>query len=199
MTSSNHVDFRSVGCHFGCQFLVFPHGRTYRLGRCACRRRVSVVARALLGLVPALQSTRPDVAGALRGENAGGGQPGQLPWRNPLVVTQLTMSLVLLVGAGSPSLGRKWVEGIIGDATDWTNSTRQARLDDHAERKRRGEWPYGVVVGSSGRPSNIKITVGAGGRPDPAAGTSFTGSGWRSTPSGRRSCSSNRKRRRKAP
>ena len=61
---------------------------------------VSVVAGALLGLVPALQSTRPDVAGALRSENAGGGQPGQLRWRNALVVTQLTISLVLLVGAG---------------------------------------------------------------------------------------------------
>ena len=61
---------------------------------------VSVVAGALLGLVPALQSTRPDVASALRSESAGGGQPGQLRWRNVLVVTQLTISLVLLVGAG---------------------------------------------------------------------------------------------------
>ena len=61
---------------------------------------VSVVAGALLGLVPALQSTRPDLAGALRSENAGGGQPGQLRWRNALVVTQLAISLVLLVGAG---------------------------------------------------------------------------------------------------
>jgi predicted permease len=54
---------------------------------------VSVAAGALLGLVPALQSTRPDVAGALRSENAGGGQPGQLRWRNALVVAQLTISL----------------------------------------------------------------------------------------------------------
>ena len=61
---------------------------------------VSVVAGALLGLLPAQQSTRPDVAGALRSESAGGGQPGQLRWRNALVVTQLTISLVLLVGAG---------------------------------------------------------------------------------------------------
>ena len=61
---------------------------------------VSVVAGALLGLVPALQSTRPDVAGVLRSESAGGGQPGQLRWRNALVVTQLAISLVLLVGAG---------------------------------------------------------------------------------------------------
>ena len=61
---------------------------------------VSVVAGALLGLLPALQSTRPDVAGALRSENAGGGQPGQLRWRNALVVAQVAISLVLLVGAG---------------------------------------------------------------------------------------------------
>ena len=61
---------------------------------------VSVAAGALLGLVPAQQSTRPDVAGALRSESAGGGQSGQLRWRNALVVTQLAISLVLLVGAG---------------------------------------------------------------------------------------------------
>ena len=61
---------------------------------------VSVVTGALVGLVPALQSTRPDVAGALRSDSAGGGQPGQLRWRNALVITQLTISLVLLLGAG---------------------------------------------------------------------------------------------------
>ncbi len=61
---------------------------------------VSVVAGALLGLIPALQSTRPDVASTLKSETTGGGQPGQLRWRNALVVTQLTVSLVLLVGAG---------------------------------------------------------------------------------------------------
>ena len=61
---------------------------------------ISVVAGGLLGLVPALQSTRPDVASTVKSETAGGGQPGQLRWRNALVVTQLTVSLVLLVGAG---------------------------------------------------------------------------------------------------
>ena len=61
---------------------------------------VSVAAGALLGLVPALQSTRPDVADTLKSESAGGGRPGQLRWRNALVVAQLTISLVLLVGAG---------------------------------------------------------------------------------------------------
>ena len=61
---------------------------------------VSVVAGTLLGLLPALQSTRPDVAAVLKSESAGGGQPGQLRWRNALVVMQLSVSLVLLVGAG---------------------------------------------------------------------------------------------------
>ena len=61
---------------------------------------ISMVAGALLGLVPALQSTRPDLASTLKSETAGGGQPGQLRWRNALIVTQLTVSLVLLVGAG---------------------------------------------------------------------------------------------------
>ena len=57
-------------------------------------------AGALLGLLPALQSTRPDVSGTLRSESSGGGQPGQLRWRNALVVAQLTISMVLLVGGG---------------------------------------------------------------------------------------------------
>ena len=61
---------------------------------------VSVAAGLLLGLVPALQSTRPDVADTLKSESAGGGRPGQLRWRNALVVAQLTILLVLLVGAG---------------------------------------------------------------------------------------------------
>ena len=55
----------------------------------------SVVAGSRLGLVPALQSTRPDLASTLKSETAGGGQPGQLRWRNALSVTQLTVSLVL--------------------------------------------------------------------------------------------------------
>ena len=61
---------------------------------------VSLLAGTVLGLVPALQSTRPDVIATLKEDTAGGGQPGQIRWRNALIVTQLTVSLVLLVGAG---------------------------------------------------------------------------------------------------
>ena len=61
---------------------------------------IAVLAGMALGLVPALQTTRPNVVTTLKDESAGGGQPGQIRWRNALIVTQLTMSLVLLVGAG---------------------------------------------------------------------------------------------------
>ena len=61
---------------------------------------ISVVTGTLLGLVPALQSTRLDVGALLKRETAGEGPPGRLRWRHALVVTQLAVSLVLLVGAG---------------------------------------------------------------------------------------------------
>lgn len=61
---------------------------------------VSVVAGLLLGLVPALQSTRPDVASTLKDESAGGGAPGKLALGQLLVAAQVAVSLVLLVGAG---------------------------------------------------------------------------------------------------
>jgi putative ABC transport system permease protein len=61
---------------------------------------VSLAAGTLLGIVPALQSTRPNLASAIKSETPGGGQAGRMRWRNSLVVTQLTVSLVILVGAG---------------------------------------------------------------------------------------------------
>ena len=51
-------------------------------------------------LVPAIQATKSDVATSLKSETADGGQPGRLSLRNALVVTQVAISLVLLVGAG---------------------------------------------------------------------------------------------------
>ena len=61
---------------------------------------VAVLAGTALGLVPALQTTRPDVVATLKEGTAGSGRPGQGGWRSGLIVTQLTVSLVLLVGAG---------------------------------------------------------------------------------------------------
>jgi len=61
---------------------------------------VSVVTGIVFGLAPALQSTRPDVGRTLK-DQAGavvGGSHGRL--RNALVVTQVAVSLLLLIGAG---------------------------------------------------------------------------------------------------
>ena len=61
---------------------------------------VSIGAGLLFGLVPALQSTNPDVATTLRDETAGGGRSKGAALRNLLVVGQVAVSVVLLVGAG---------------------------------------------------------------------------------------------------
>jgi predicted permease len=61
---------------------------------------ISLLAGVILGLAPAIQSTRPDVATTLRDESTGGGGRGRLTLRSMLVVAQVAGSLVLLVGAG---------------------------------------------------------------------------------------------------
>jgi predicted permease len=61
---------------------------------------ISLLAGIILGLAPAVQSTRPDVAATLRDESAGGGARGRLTLRNSLVVAQVAGSLVLLITAG---------------------------------------------------------------------------------------------------
>jgi len=59
-----------------------------------------LLAGGLLGLVPAVQGTRPDLGSALKTGSRGSDAPGRLRWRNVMVVAQVAMSLVLLVGAG---------------------------------------------------------------------------------------------------
>ncbi len=61
---------------------------------------VTLLAGIVLGLAPAIQSTKPDLAATLKDEGAGGGQPGKLTLRNALIGAQVAASTVLLVGAG---------------------------------------------------------------------------------------------------
>ena len=62
---------------------------------------ISLLTGIVFGLVPALQATRPDVAGTLKDEAASvTGGSGQLSFRKVLVALQVTLSLVLLIGAG---------------------------------------------------------------------------------------------------
>jgi macrolide transport system ATP-binding/permease protein len=62
---------------------------------------VCVIATLLLGLVPALQTGRIDLAGTLKSDAAGVVGGGGRAWvRSGLVVVQVSLSFVLLVGAG---------------------------------------------------------------------------------------------------
>jgi predicted permease len=60
---------------------------------------VALTAGLLVGLVPALQASKPDVAATLKaGAREGGGRRARL--RNALTVAQAALSVLLLVGAG---------------------------------------------------------------------------------------------------
>jgi len=63
---------------------------------------VCLVTTLLLGLVPALQTSKIDLAGALKSEMSGvvGGGHGKSWLRSSLVVVQVSLSFLLLVGAG---------------------------------------------------------------------------------------------------
>jgi predicted permease len=62
---------------------------------------VCLIATLLLGLVPAMQTRDLDISGALKAESAGVVGGGRRAWvRSGLVVMQVSLSFVLLVGAG---------------------------------------------------------------------------------------------------
>ncbi|MGB2901119.1 MAG: ABC transporter permease [Candidatus Acidiferrum sp.] len=62
---------------------------------------VCLIATLLLGLVPAMQTGKIDLAGALKADSAGVVGGGGSAWvRSGLVVMQVSLSFVLLVGAG---------------------------------------------------------------------------------------------------
>src|SRR5712664_3318232 len=62
---------------------------------------VCLIATLLLGLVPAMQTSKIDLAGALKSDSAGVVGGGGRAWvRSGLVVVQVSLSFVLLVGAG---------------------------------------------------------------------------------------------------
>jgi predicted permease len=61
---------------------------------------ISVAAGVIFGLVPALQSTRPRLANTLKDQAGGVIRGGSAGLRKGLVVAQVSLSLLLLIGAG---------------------------------------------------------------------------------------------------
>ncbi|MHB1327608.1 MAG: ADOP family duplicated permease, partial [Gemmatimonadales bacterium] len=59
---------------------------------------VSLLTGIIFGLAPALQATQPDLIPALKGESPSGGRRSRLT--HGLVITQIALSIVLLVSAG---------------------------------------------------------------------------------------------------
>ena len=60
---------------------------------------MSLLASLVCGLAPALQARRTSLVPSLKGDTLGG-QPSKLRLRNVFVVSQVTLSLVLVIGAG---------------------------------------------------------------------------------------------------
>jgi putative ABC transport system permease protein len=81
--------------HFGLDSKALFDWRVLALTAAA-----GIVAGGVLGLVPAIHGTRADLGAALKTGSRESDAPGPLRWRNALVLTQIAMSLVLLVGAG---------------------------------------------------------------------------------------------------
>ncbi|MBI1895502.1 MAG: ABC transporter permease [Acidobacteria bacterium] len=61
---------------------------------------LAVLTGILFGLVPALRATRPDLVTALKDQGGSGIRLRRFGLRNALVIVQVSLSLVLLVGAG---------------------------------------------------------------------------------------------------
>ena len=61
---------------------------------------VALVTGLVFGLVPALQATRPDVAPTLKDQARSVAGAGHARLRKSLVAAQVTLSLLLLIGAG---------------------------------------------------------------------------------------------------
>src|SRR6185437_6741009 len=70
------------------------------LGVLAFNFAVALVTGIVFGLAPALQSTRPDLAPTLKDQAGAVVGGGAVRFRKALVIAQVTLSLLLLIGAG---------------------------------------------------------------------------------------------------
>ena len=115
---------------------------------------VMLVTAVLFGLIPALQSSRSDIAPTLKNQ-AGSVVAGNVPLRKGLVILQVTLSLLLLIGAGLVHAYARqlaqfepWIQG---------GASGRIRSRSHAERLFGGtdqgslQTPDGRIAGDAGR------------------------------------------------
>ena len=61
---------------------------------------LAILTGIVFGLAPALQATRPNLAGCMKEEGRGASSGGKQKVRGALVVTEVALAFVLLTGAG---------------------------------------------------------------------------------------------------
>jgi predicted permease len=132
---------------------------------------VSVVTGVLFGLVPALQASNPDLTVSLKegGKGAGTGSRGQR-FRSALVVTEIALSLVLMIAAGLllRSFGRLLEVNPGFDpshvlmARIWLPVPNNPELDPYRPPAKRAEFVREVLRRASALPGVRYAAVGGG-------------------------------------
>ena len=155
---------------FDCGVLLFVFG-------------VSVVTGVLFGLVPALQASNPDLTVNLKdgGKGAGTGLRGQR-FRNALVVTEIALSLVLMITAGLllRSFGRL-LEVNAGFAPHnvlmariWLPVPNNPELDPYRPTAKRAAFVQEVLRRASSLPG-VNYAASGAGNAVPLLGPLFSG------------------------
>lgn len=161
---------------------------------------VTVGTALVFGLVPALQASRPDLTQSLK-EGGSGGGVGRRRHRllNALVVTEVTLALVLLIGAGlmmqsfqnlrrvDPGFNPENLLTVSMSLPETTYSEPDQRRAFLQRLEERVEHLGGVsAVGSSSllpfTNSNSDRTISIEGRPDPEPGNYYNASIRSATP-----------------
>jgi putative ABC transport system permease protein len=145
---------------------------------------VSLLTGVLFGLVPALQASNPDLTVNLKegGKGAGSGAAGRR-FRSALVVTEIALSLVLMIAAGLllRSFGRLLeVDGGFDPhhvlmARIWLPVPNNPELDPYRPPAKRAAFVREVLRRASSLPGVQYAAVGAGNSV-PLLGPHFTGS-----------------------
>ena len=145
---------------------------------------VSVLTGMLFGLVPALQASRPDLTESLKegGKGAGSAQRGQR-FRGALVVTEIALSLMLMIAAGLllRSFGRLLEVDAGFDphhvlmARIWLPVPNNPQLDPYSPVPKRAAFVREVLRRASTLPGVQYAAIGSGNSV-PLLGPHFTGS-----------------------
>jgi putative ABC transport system permease protein len=144
---------------------------------------VSILTGVLFGLAPALQASRPDLTVSLKdgGKGAGSGMRGQR-FRSALVVTEIALSLVLMIAAGL--LLRSFARLMEVDAgfdphnvlmaRIWLPVPNNPELDPYRPPAKRAAFVREVLRRAASLPGVQYAAVGAGNGV-PLLGPHFTG------------------------